>query len=167
MTVDKTAPEKLALTCPEAETVNYAPYGWLFSKTGITVTMKAEDEDIRASYGAFSDESGGWNSKKEGFIFLMKKRREREAFRQSSWRRSLISEAFLQAEQHDWAGNCSVLTRSCAVESEEKHGETGKAEITAGTEPGRVVDGTAYYRGDVRFRISLADAWSGIKKCAV
>ena len=162
VTVDKTAPEKLALTCPEAETVNYAPYGWLFSQTGITVTVEAEDGTAGLRMARF------WTKAEDGTVkerlhFFDEEEMGKGSFQEKLPETEPDFRGVLQAELYDWAGNCSVLTRSCAVESEEKHGETGKAEITAETEPGRVVDGTAYYRGDVRFRISLADAWSGIR----
>lgn len=163
VTVDKTAPAGPALICPEAVTVNYAPYGWLFSGAGITVKVEAEDGTAGLRMARFrTEEEDG--TVREKLHFFEKTEKGRGGFQVKVPEEASDFRGILQAELYDWAGNCSVVTRSCAVESKEKHGQTGKTEITVETEPGRVVDGTAYYRGDVRFQIHILDAWSGIRQ---
>ena len=66
-------------------------------------------------------------------------------------------------EVWDWTGNCISREWRQTVESRKKHRDTGRIWIETDSAPGRTVQGTDYYNTDVRFRLMVEDAWSGLK----
>lgn len=174
--VDTKAPEEAALSCDPGEIVNYLPYGWLFSGEKMTLSLTGQDETagIRLIRFVLTDENGEETVRTRSFqpsaeeTFAV----EIPGEKASSGEFSLVQSAsdgenfrgIVRIELYDWAGNCTVKTRNCVVEGEERHKETGTALIEAVTRPSRIVGGEDYYNSDAVFRLTLSDSFSGLRK---
>lgn len=174
--VDTKAPEEAAFSCDPGETVNYLPSGWLFSGEKMTLSLTGQDETagIRMIRFVFTDENGEETVRSKSFqpsgeaAFDVEVPGGEMASGELPFAQSALDgENFrgtVRMELYDWAGNCTVKTRNCVVEGEERHKETAAAWIEAVTRPSRTVDGEDYYNSDAVFRLTLSDGFSGLRK---
>ncbi|MDO4261672.1 MAG: hypothetical protein Q4C82_06305 [Eubacteriales bacterium] len=145
----------------EPVAVNYREHGWWFSAAPTEVAVRVQDRisGVKSLKSSAVGEDG------------QEAHEEQEAV--SSWETELCfslplqGDAFkgiVQAEASDRMGNAGILVRSAAVEGAKRHEAEREASVGLLTEPSRVVDGERYYRSDVRLRIRLRDAYSGLGK---
>lgn len=165
VTVDRTAPafELKSETVPGslADAVRYRNFGFWFADRKMTLTITASDDTagIQTLRFLVTDEAG----KETAFTESLKPAADGTC----SIVLPLDGKDFkgnIRAEAVDWSGNSREEIRGGIVESAEKHENSGTAVITTLTPPGRTVDGTDYYRSDVKFNLLLQDSYSGLKR---
>ena len=162
--VDRTCPG-LQMSCavePSGymDAFRFGDVKYLFADSRVTVRLEAEDavsgiERIRCTL----QEEDGTIQEKE-ILYEPADRR--------TWEFMIPAQAAdyrgtVMVEVWDWTGNCISREWRQTVESRKKHRDTGRIWIETDSAPGRTVQGTDYYNTDVRFRLMVEDAWSGLK----
>ena len=166
-TVDLTEP-KISLTWSTEpagflDAVNYRDLGYLFADRKMTLSVTAEDmtSGIRRVCFFITDEEGNMEEKE-----YLSEPSFQEAHEITVPVGGQDFRGSIRVEVYDWSGNMGSREHGHVVESEERHRNSGKIEIETLTEPGRTVDGTAYYNTDIDLRLRLRDEWSGIRSYA-
>ena len=162
LVIDGTAPEELQIVCTAGGEPDCTAGGWMFSKKPFLLTAKAKDRTagLRMLSFVVLDEEGK-ETKKEAEILP-------PLSAQGEYRIELPLEGAdfkgsVRAQAVDWCGNRSEWIRNCLVESDEKHKDAGKVSVTAKTQPGRIVNGVAFYNTDIELEFFAADLYSGLR----
>ena len=145
------------------DAVNYRDLGYLFADKKMTLTVTAEDmiSGIERIRFLITDEKGKVTEKEYLSSPSFQEIREAAVPVDGQDFRGTV-----RVEVYDWSGNTVLREHGHVVESEERHGKSGEIGLETLTEPGRIVDGIAYYNTDVDLRLRLRDEWSGIRSYA-
>ena len=187
LVLDTSAPEiKMHFTTPSGEPVsygNYQEYGYWFSKEPVTarvqvtdplsgigqaevVVLDADGEVIRTEkFECEPENSDGEEAESE----------ENAADGQiSNWEQSIVLpdngtefNGTILINVEDRMRNKASQNGSIIVESEQVHQTQAPIQMEILTEPGRMVDGEAYYRSDVRVKYVFKDEITGLRKLSL
>ena len=167
LVLDTSAPEiKMNITTKSGEPVrygNYQEYGYWFAKEPVTANIQVADplSGIGQAEVVVLDADGE----------VVQKEADALSNQTSCWERNIVlpdngSEfnGTIVVKVEDRLENTDAQSGSVIVESVQAHQTQEPVQMEILTEPGRIVDGEAYYRSDVQVKFIFTDKISGLGK---
>lgn len=159
ITKDGERPERLLLMHTPDNSVNYKPFGYLFSGQAIALQAEAKDRisGIHRIRYTITDENG-----KAEVIEDLCPPQEIHTYELKLPKTGNDFKGTVLTEAYDWCGNCVGQICSYVIESEEMHRSCGRIWLTERTGPSRTKGKEDYWNTDVKLRLSIEDMYSGI-----
>ena len=167
LVLDTSAPEiKMNITTKSGEPVNYGnyqEYGYWFAKEPVTANIQVTDplSGIGQAEVVVLDADGE----------VVQKEADVPNGQTPCWEQSIVLpdngsefDGTIIVNVKDRLENTDAQSGNVIVESEQAHQAQEPVQMEILTEPGRIVDGEAYYRSDVQVKFIFTDKISGLGK---